>query len=159
MSHSQNDVRPAADQDRLALERRQRIVADAGMGQQRAQVLLEQRRDGEARDVVAGEVEGPEGVGLDHVGAAGQQQRVDVELRPALADLDVEPVLLVEAGRQRLVKAAMLGLGAPVGLVAEFVQRLRAGRPQADDRGDGGATHQEANGAATGQAIGFHGHC
>src|SRR5712671_4030480 len=37
-----------------------------------------------------------------------------VHLRPARPQLHVQPVLLINAGRERLVKAAMLGLGFPV---------------------------------------------
>src|SRR5437764_8873830 len=36
-----------------------------------------------------------------------------VHLRPARPQLHVQPVLLINAGRERLVKAAMLGLGFP----------------------------------------------
>src|SRR5438309_8363700 len=37
-----------------------------------------------------------------------------VHLRPARPQLHVQPVLLINAGRERLVKAAMFGLGFPV---------------------------------------------
>src|SRR5947207_13099182 len=37
-----------------------------------------------------------------------------VHLRPARPQPHVQPVLLINAGRERLVKAAMLGLGFPV---------------------------------------------
>ncbi len=58
--------------------------------------------------------------GLQHVAAhvevdlAGQQQRTAGDLRPALHDLHVEAASRIGAVRERLVVAAMLGLGEPV---------------------------------------------
>ncbi len=46
-----------------------------------------------------------------------------VHLRAALANLDVEPVLRIEAGRLGLVVAAVFGLGFPVDAEADLVER------------------------------------
>ena len=61
---------------------------------------------------------------LDDVDATGEQQRVEVDLRPALADLDLDAVLAIDAGRGRLEDAAGLGLRAPGRVVDELVERL-----------------------------------
>ena len=100
------------------------------MGNHHLRVLLEDRRDGEegCPDIHIGE--GLEAVRHDHVDPAGQQHLPDVEARPALAQIDLEAARLVEAGGDRLIETAMLGLGAPVGLEGELVQRLRPWRPR-----------------------------
>ena len=74
------------------------------------------------------EVECLETVGHRHVDTAGQQQLADVEAGPALAQVALDAGLAVQAGGDRLVEAAMLGLGAPVGAEAHLVERLRARR-------------------------------
>src|SRR5439155_4008592 len=55
-----------------------------------------------------------------------------VHLRPARPQLHVQPVLLINAGRERLVKAAMLGLGFPV---RAEIDRLGDSRARESERG------------------------
>ena len=54
----------------------------------------------------------------------GEQQHAVVHLRAARHDGDVEAVFLVRAVRDRLIEAAMLGLGDPVGAERDLVERL-----------------------------------
>ena len=56
-----------------------------------------------------------------------QELRV-IDLRPARPEVHLKPVLLVDAGRDRLIKPAMLGFGLPVG--AEIDRFGRAGARQ-----------------------------
>ena len=56
----------------------------------------------------------------------GREQLRVVDLRPALPQRHVEAVPLVDAGGDRLVEAAVLGLGLPIGAEAD---RLRAAPP------------------------------
>jgi hypothetical protein len=77
-------------------------------------------------------------VAHDAVDLAGGHQLHDVDLRPAHADGDVQPFLLVQPGGQRLVETAVLGLGVPVGEVAELLLRLHA----ADGAQQGGGQQQ-----------------
>ena len=79
-------------------------------------LLLEGGGDDAQRNVLRDRVEG-----LLHVAAhvevdlAGEQQRPAADLRSALHDGHVEPAGGVGAVGDRLVVAAMLGLGEPVG--------------------------------------------
>ena len=108
------------------------------MADQHLRILLEDRGDGEERRALAHVGEGLEAVRHDHVDAAGEQELADVEAGPALAQVALDAGLGVEAGGDRLVVAAMLGLGAPVGLEAHLVERLGA-RPA-------GERHQQRTG-------------
>jgi hypothetical protein len=100
------------------------------MGDQHLWVLLEDRRDGEERRADAHIGEGLEAVRHGQVDPPGEQHLPDVEARPTLAQVDLEAARLVEAGGDRLIKAAMLGLGTPVGVEGELVQRLRPRPPR-----------------------------
>ena len=71
----------------------------------------------------------------DAVGLAGSHQLHDVDLRTAHLDGDVQAVLLVDAGGHRLVEAAVLGLGIPVGHVGELFLGLGAGGKGQTERG------------------------
>ena len=116
------------DQQRPALHLLEAVEARAGMGDHHLRILLEDRRDGEERRLLADEGEGLEAVRHDHVDPAGQQQLADVEAGPAGPEVDVDPTRLVEAGGDRLVVAAMLGLRAPVGVEGELVERCARAR-------------------------------
>jgi hypothetical protein len=54
--------------------------------------------------------------------AVGQQERAVVDLRTARDDLDVETAFGVGAVGDRLVEAAMFGLGQPVGAEGDLCQ-------------------------------------
>ena len=57
-----------------------------------------------------------EAVGADaEIGRAAGQQLRHVYLRAAFADGDVQPALGIQPFGQRLIEAAMFGLGLPVG--------------------------------------------
>ena len=58
---------------------------------------------------------------------SGEQQLRRILLRPAHADVAFDAVAAINAGGDRLVEAAMLGLHAPVGLEGDTVERLRVG--------------------------------
>ncbi len=76
-------------------------------------------------------VEGLQRVGAhEEVELADRQQDAVVHVRTARHDGHVEPVFAVGAVGERLVEAAVLGLGHPIGAEADLVQRLRLGRPQ-----------------------------
>ena len=75
------------------------------------------------------EIERNEGVGREvEVEPAGGEQLRVVDLRSALPQRHVEPVLLVDAGGDRLVVAAMLGLGLPIGAEGDCFRGCRAAR-------------------------------
>ena len=95
------------------------------MADQYLRIFLEDRGDGEERRLLAHIGEGFEAVRHDHVDATREQQLADIEARPALAQVTLNAVLPVDAGGDGLVVAAMLGLGAPVGMKGKPVERLR----------------------------------
>src|SRR5947208_6316392 len=69
-----------------------------------------------------------------------------VHLRPARPQLHVQPVLLIQAGRERLVKAAMLGLGFPV---RAEIDRLGDSRARERERGAKSAKKSEKSACGT----------
>src|SRR6266513_3116496 len=69
-----------------------------------------------------------------------------VHLRPARPQLHVQPVLLINAGRERLVKAAMLGLGFPV---RAEIDRLGDSRARERQRGAKSAKKSEKSACGT----------
>src|SRR2546430_15035555 len=69
-----------------------------------------------------------------------------VHLRPARPQLHVQPVLLINAGRERLVKAAMLGLGFPV---RAEIDRLGDSRARDGERGAKSAKKSEKSACGT----------
>ena len=108
------------DHDRLALERGEIVVPLTGMGDQHRRVLLKDRRDRHHRDVLACKIERTKGVRREvEVEPAGGEQLRMIDLRPALPQRDLEPVPPVDAGGDRLIVAAVLGLGLPVGAEAD----------------------------------------
>ena len=121
------DAGVGADHDRLALQRGEAVIALAGMGDQHRGVFLEDRRDRDHRDVLLHEIERDEGVRREvEVEPAGGEQLRVVDLRSALPQRHVEPVPPVDPGGDRLVIAAMLGLGLPIRAKADLVFRRRA---------------------------------
>ena len=86
------------------------------MRDQHLRVLLEQRRDLDRRNVLRDRVEALQRVGAEEeIDLADRQQDAVVHVRAARHDGDVEAVFPVGAVGQRLVEAAVLGLGHPIG--------------------------------------------
>src|SRR6185437_7090637 len=54
---------------------------------------------------------------------AGGEELGMIHLRPALTQRDLQPVFLIEAGGERLVIAAMFGLGLPIGAERDLIER------------------------------------
>ena len=103
-----------------------------GCGHHHLRVLLEVGRDDAQRNVLLHGVEGLQQVAAHvEVDLAGQQQRPPADLRAALHDGDVEAAGRIGAVGDRLIVAAMLGLGEPVGAERDlFVgERARAEPP------------------------------
>ena len=83
-----------------------------------------------------------------------------LRLGPPWRTSHVDAGLAIEAGGDRLVVAAMLGLGAPVGLDAHFLERLGA-RPAAqrhEQRAGEGETRGDAQGGTAVETVGGRGH-
>ena len=128
-----SDPRVGPDIDLLSLERSQRVIALAGMGDQHLRVFLKDRRDRDHRNFLAHIVERDKGVGTQRErNLAGGEQLGVVDLRPALADDDIELLVLVEPAGHRLIEPAMFGLRPPVG--AEF-DAFRRASATGDKRG------------------------
>src|ERR1051326_6511653 len=90
-------------------------MALPGMGDQKRRVLLEDPRERDHLYVLLHEIERHERIRRDvEVEDAGREQLRMVHLRPARPQFHIEAVLLINAGRDRLVKTAMLGLGLPI---------------------------------------------
>jgi hypothetical protein len=110
------------DQERQ-VEKLLPAVGDAGMGEDDLRVLLEDRGDVDDRDFLGRGVEGLQQVAAHvELDAVGQQERAVVDLRAAGDDLDVEAAFGVGAVGDRLVEAAMFGLGEPVGAEGDLGQ-------------------------------------
>jgi hypothetical protein len=93
------------------------------MGEDDLRVLLEDRGDVDDRDFLGRGVEGLQEVAAHvELDAVGQQERAVVDLRAAGDDLDVEAAFGVGAVGDRLVEAAMFGLGEPVGAEGDLCQ-------------------------------------
>ena len=110
------DAGVGADHDRLALQRGETVIPLPRMRDQHRRVFLEHCGNRDHRDVFAHEIERNKGVGgnVEIEPAGGEELRV-VDLRPALAQFDIEAVASIDAGGDRLVISAMLGLRLPVG--------------------------------------------
>src|SRR5438034_1117336 len=87
-------------------------LAEGWMGDQHSRVVLEDRRHREYRNVFLHKIQRNEGVWreVEIEPAGGEQLRV-VDLGSALPQRHVEPVLPVNPSGDRLVVAAVLGLG------------------------------------------------
>src|SRR4030095_5603862 len=101
------------------------------MSDQDVRILLEDRGNGEEGRVLADEGEGLEAARHGHVDTAGHQELADVEAGPALAHIALYAGFAIKTRGDRLVVAAMLGLGTPVGLDAHLIEGLGM-RPAAD---------------------------
>jgi hypothetical protein len=116
------------DQERQ-VEKLLPAVGDAGMGEDDLRVLLEDRGDVHDRDFLGRGIEGLQEVAAHvELDAVGQQERAVVDLRAARDDLDVEAAFGVGAVGDRLVEAAMFGLGEPVGAEGDLVRSCAARR-------------------------------
>ena len=85
----------------------------SGMRDQHRRVLLEDRRDGDERQVLLHELDGAAAAEIE-VEPASHHELHLVHLRPALADGHLQAVSGVDAGGDRLVVAAVFRLGDPV---------------------------------------------
>jgi hypothetical protein len=153
LSHGQYVVFAAArDRDRLAAQLLD--LADGRVRDDHGRVLLERRGDRDDRHVLLDGRERLQPVGHRDVDLSRGEQLQAVDLRPAHPDRDVEVVLPVDAFRDRLVEAAVLGLREPVGGEHDAVGRLRMrGEGRREHGGDGGeeakrAGHRAVSGVA-----------
>jgi len=118
---------PSADnQQGELLEVLEFLDALIGMGEQDLRVLLEHGGDRNGRNVLRNRVEALQRVRAhEEVELAREEQQAVVHLRTAGHDRHVEAVLLVRPVRDRLIEAAVLGLGHPVGAERDLVELLR----------------------------------
>ena len=94
------------------------------MRHQHLRLLLEHGGDRERGNVLLDRVEALQRVGRhEEVELADRQQQAVVHVRPARHDGDVEAVSAIGAVDQRLVVAAVLALGHPVGAERHLVER------------------------------------
>jgi hypothetical protein len=133
--HPEGGDRGVGQQDRPALHVGQRVHAGVGVGDQHLRVLLHEGRDHLHRGLGGRQVQHDEAVGAHaHLDRAGGDELGHVHAGAALDDGHLQAALGVLAGRQGLVEAALLGLGAPVGgeadagLAVGFLGRLGAAR-------------------------------
>ena len=102
-------------------------------------VLLEHGGDVDGRHVLRDGVEALQRIGAQiEIDLADRQQHAVVGVRAALQDGHVEAVFAIGAVGERLIKAAVLGFGHPIGAERDFVERLRA-TPDPTRRGSHGA--------------------
>ena len=102
------------------------------MGHHDLRVFLEMRGDDHDRQVLVDRVEGEQQVAAHvEIELAGGEQETVVGLRAARHDRHVEPILGVSAIDQRLIVAAVLGLGEPVRAEGHLVRRQRRRRSEA----------------------------
>ena len=108
------------------------------MREQHLRVLLEDRRDRDHWDVLRHRVEGLQAIRAhEEIDPAGEQQHAVVHLRAARHDRHVEAVFPVGAVGDRLIEAAMLGLGDPVGAERDLVELLGEGGRGESRKGGG----------------------
>jgi hypothetical protein len=105
------------------------LVVHVGMRDHALRLHLEHGRDcGQGHAILDGR-QGLEVLAHDEVGLAGGDDLDRVDLRAAHLDGDVQAVLLVDAGGNRLVVAAVFGLRVPGSEEGDLVLRLgQAGR-------------------------------
>ena len=118
--------RVGADQDRLALQRGEAVVALAGMRDQHRRVLLEHRRDRDERQVLLHELDRAPAAQVE-VEPARHHELHLVHLRPALADGHLQSALGVQPGGERLVVAAVFRLRQPVQAETDRILGVRRG--------------------------------
>ena len=108
------------------------------MREQHLRVLLEHGGDVDDRHILRDGVEALQRVGAhEEIELADGHQHAVIGVRATLYDGHVEAVFPVGAVGERLVEAAVLGLGHPVGAESDFVERFRTRRPN-PCRGKGG---------------------
>jgi hypothetical protein len=95
-------------------------------------ILLERRTHRHHRQVLLHQLDGLQVVAHHQVGLPGEQQLHHVDLRPAHADFDVEPVLAIRSLGHRLIEAAVLGLRQPVGQEHDLGRALGRGERRSD---------------------------
>ncbi len=83
------------------------------MGDQHRGILLEDCRHRDEGHLLLDELDGLSAAEVELHAARHQQGHV-IDLRAALLDRDVQPVTRIDAGGDRLVEAAIFGLGFPV---------------------------------------------
>jgi glucokinase len=128
--------RAVGDHDRLALHVGKRLDVVARVRHQDLRVLLERRHHRAHRRARLHKIEWEKAVAAHrHVDRAGRDQLLVVDAGPTLMDHHLEAALLVQAGGERLIEAAVLGLGLPVGREHDLlVGRRRPRREQRRDR-------------------------
>ena len=139
-------LRERRDHHRMPLHLGERLVARRLVGHQDLLVLLHDRGDHGDRDGVLGEPDRLHARGDQrHIHRTRHQHLRPVHLRPAGHDGHVQPVPGVDAHRARVVVAAMLGLGRPVGDEFQFVGRAGGGCGEHGADGGGGerGAHQQ----------------
>ena len=108
------------------------------MREHHLRVLLENRRDRERRDVLLDRTEALQRVRAhEEIDLLGEQRQAVVHLRAARHDGHVEAVFRIGAVGDRLIEAAMLGLGDPIGAERNLVERLRLRGRQGRERQGG----------------------
>src|SRR5262249_18873353 len=105
------------------------IDALVRMRDQHLRVLLKQRSHFDRRNLLLDRVEGLQRIGAQKkIDFADRQQDAVVDARPARHDGDVEAIFAISAVRQRLVEAAVLAFGDPIGAERNLIKRLRCRR-------------------------------
>jgi len=81
------------------------------------------------------------------IDASGGEQKLVIQLRPTLDDLHIEAVALVCAVGERLIEAAMLGFGEPIGREGDTIerQRVRSGAEKQKCGERAGISHSHAS--------------
>lgn len=99
------------------------LSLDIGVSRQDLWLLLEDRGDHYAWNVISSVVEGREHV-ADHVDVdlAGEQELAVISLGPAWPNGDIEIVLSIDIGRNSLIETAMLDLRFPIGAKRDVVE-------------------------------------
>ncbi len=114
------------------------VHADAGMRHEDLRVLLEHGRDDLGRDVLL-----HRRIGLEHVAAhvevdlADRKQQPVVGLWAARQDRHIKPELGVGPVDDRLVEAAVLGLGQPIGAEGDMIGGANSGERCTPGEGEG----------------------
>src|SRR5262249_41879315 len=134
-------------------ERSKIVVPLTRMGDQDRRVFLEDCRDRHHWDVLAYKVERAKRVrGKVKVQPPGGKQLGMIDLRSALAQRDRKPMPAVYPGGDRLVVAAMLGFGPPVGAEGDRLRRRIATEPEGS-RGANNRTEQNAHASPLSPAV------
>jgi hypothetical protein len=117
----------------------------AGMGDQHRQILLEDRRDCNERQILLRELDGAPAAQVE-VKPAGHQQLHVVDQRSAFLDRHVQAMLRIDAGRERLVIAAVFRLRLPVQTEDNLVRGARWGRAEQRNQEHGKSSNLTSHG-------------